>query len=79
MTLDPQPIAVTPTLFVGPNPPDVSGHFVHVTTFEDAAKILIERGMTEHRAWARISSIVNNTPYGMDDLFATPPGEDQMY
>jgi isocitrate dehydrogenase kinase/phosphatase len=76
---DRQPtIAITPTLFVGPNPPDVKGWFVHVTTYEEAAEILIERGMPKEAAWERIRDVTTAVANG-DELFVAAPGQEDLF
>ena len=73
-----QPIAITETLFVGPNPPNISGSFVHVTSYEDAADVLVARGMTREDAWERIKAILDSD-HGYDgDLFQPSPGQEGL-
>ncbi len=55
-----KPIAITPTLFLGPRPPELTGHFVHVTTLASAAEVLMQRGMSEQDAWERIRWILTS-------------------
>lgn len=68
-------IAITPTLFVGPHPPDIEGPFIQVTTYTEAAEILIQRGMSEDKAWDRIRSVLHGTGYD-EELFHPSPGQD---
>ena len=70
-------IAITPTLFVGPNPPTVSGQFIWVTTYNEAADILVQRGLSEDQAWDRIRSVTTGSGYD-DGLFNPSPGQEDL-
>jgi hypothetical protein len=72
-------IAITPTLFVGPEPPSVSGHYIHVTTYTEAADILVERGLSREAAWHRIRSVTHDVGYDTEGLFVEAPGQEDLF
>ena len=68
-------IAVTPNLFVGTEPPNVSGEFILVSTWNEAAQVLMERGLTNEEAWNRIHAVKMGVGYDAE-TFKPSPGQD---